>query len=283
MDVGERTWATHYILDDLVRRFPQLDVAEARLYLDHDEVGLAVAELLGVLIAERVGLTAEELRRVGEVLTFKGSSTWAARDVDAVLAVLDRAGEPLTHRGLPLLRGGHLPGTGRPGATLFPSGWDEQRIDDAAGRLVGPRMTLANGRTWVDDTVDGIRIGVLRDETGAVRTVAPLPGPDVRRMPEPREAIQTLLAGELRRTANALLTDAAPLLGHGERAALESLRATGEWAELADALIARLSGVADLPEPLAAAARRLLLAFDLPVDGCAYLNDRDRLLARGTR
>ena len=280
VDLEERTWATHYIVDDLTRRHPQLDVAEVRLYLDHNELGLAVDELIGVLTDERVGLTAEELRRVGEVLTFKGTSRWAARDVDAVLAVLDRAGEPLARRGLPLLRGGHLPGAGRPGATQFPSGWDEQRVHDAARRLAGPSTTLANGRTWADGTVDSVRIGVLREETGAVRTVVPLPGQDVQQMPE---AWGALLVSGLRRTATGLLTDAAPLLGHGERAALESLRATGEWAELADALIARLSGVADLPEPLAAAARRLLLAFDLPVDGCAYLNDRDRLLARGTR
>jgi hypothetical protein len=283
MDVGERTWATHHIIDDLVRRFPQLDVAEARLYLDHDEVGLAVDELLGVLIADRVGLTAEEHRRVGEVLTFRGSSIRATRDVDAVLAVLDRAGEPLARRGLPLLRGGHLPGAGRPGATQFPASWDEQRVHDAVRRLAGPWTTLANRRAWVDGTADGIRVGVLRDETGAVRTVAPLPGSDVRWMPEPREAIQTLLVGELQRTANALLVDAAPLLGPDERTALKALRDTGEWVELADALVARLSGVPDLPEPSAAAARRLLLAFDLPVDGCAYLNDRDRLLARWTR
>jgi hypothetical protein len=279
VDVEERTWATHHIIDDLVRRFPELDVAEARFYLDHDEVGLAVAELLGVLIADRVGLTPEELRRVGEVLTFEGTSTWAARDVDAVLAVLDRAGEPLTRRGLPLQRGGHLPGDGRPGVTQFPAGWDEQRVHDAVRRLTGPSTTLANGRTWAEGTIDGIRIGVLREGTGAVRTVAPLPGPDVRWIPEPREAIPTLLVGELQRTVNLLLPDAAPFLGPEELTAVRALRDAGEWAELADALIARLVTVPDLPEPVAAAARLILLAFDLPVDGCLYLNDRDRWLA----
>ena len=280
VDLEERTWATHYIVDDLTRRHPQLDVAEIRLYLDHYELGLAVDELLGVLTDERVGLTAEELRRVREVITFKGTSRWAQRDVDAVLAVLDRAGEPLARRGLPLLRGGHLPGASRPGTTQFPSGWDEQRVHDAARRLAGPSTTLANGRTWADGTVDGVRIGVLRDEAGALHTVAPLPGPNVRRIPEEWGA---LLVSGLRRTATSLLTDAAPFVGPDERTALNALRDTGEWAELADALVARLSGVPDLPEPLAAAARRLLLAFDLPVDGCAYLNDRDRLLARWIR
>jgi hypothetical protein len=283
MDLETRTWATHYIIDDLVRRFPQLDVAEARLYLDHDEPRLATAELLGVLIAERVGLTAEEIRRVGEVLTFKRSPSWPTRDVDAVLAVLDRDGESLTRRGLPLLRGGHLPEARRPGATQFPAGWDEQRVHGAARELVGPSTTLANGRTWVDGTVDGIRIGVLRDGTGAVRTIAPLPGPDVQRMPEPREAIATLLVGELRRTVNLLLPDAVPFLGPDESTAVRALRDAGEWAELADALIARLVAVPDLPEPVAAAARLILLVFDLPVDGCLYLNDRDRWLEHWTR
>ncbi len=283
MDVEERTWATHYILDDLIRRHPQLDVAEVRLYLDHDEVGLAVGELLGLLVGERVGLTAEELRRVGEVLTFKGTPEWPAWDVDAVLAVLDRAGEPLTHRGLPLLRGGHLPGAGRPGTTLFPSDWDEQRVHDAARLLTGPPTVLANGLTWTEGTVDGIRIGVLREATGAVRTIAPLPGPDVRWMPEPRRALQTLLVGALQRTANILLTDAAPFLDPDERAALRALRDAEEWVELADALVARLVDTAELPEPVTAGATRLLLAFDLPVDGCLYLNDRDRWLAHWTR
>ena len=130
---------------------------------------------------------------------------------------------------------------------------------------------------WSDGTVDGVRIGVLREESGAVRTVVPLSGPDVQRVPEERGA---LLVSGLRRTANALLTDAAALLGPDERIALEGLRDTGEWEDLADALTARLTGVPDLPETLVAGARRLLLAFDLPVDGCAHLNDRDRWLAR---
>jgi hypothetical protein len=276
VDLEERAWAIHHIIDDLTRRHPHLDVAEVRLYVDHDELGLAADELIGVLTDERVGLTAEELRRVGEVITFTGTSRWAARDVDAVLAVLDRAGEPLARRGLPLLRGGHLPGAGRPGATQFPSGWDEQRVQDAARRVTGPSTTLANGRTWTEGTVDGVRIGVLREEDGAVVTAAPLPGPDVQRVPEARGA---LLVSGLQRTANALLADAAPLLGPGERTALRALRDTGEWAELADALIARLTGVPHLPDHVAAGARRLLLAFDLPVDGCAHLNDRDRWLA----
>jgi hypothetical protein len=280
MDLEERTWAIHYIVDDLTRRHPQLDVAEVRLYLDHTELGLAADELIGVLTDERVGLTAEELRRVGQVITFKGTSRWAARDVDAVLAVLDRAGEPLARRGLPLLRGGHLHGAGRPGATQFPAGWDQQRVDDAVRRLAGLSTTLANGRTWVDGTVNGIRIGVLRDETGAVRTVVPLSGPEVQRVPEEWGA---LLVSGLRRTAHILLTDAAPFLGLDERGVLGALRDTGEWEELADALIARLSRVARLPNPVATAARRLLLAFDLPVDGCLYLNDRDRWLAHWTR
>jgi hypothetical protein len=280
MDLEERTWAIHYIVDDLTRRHPQLDVAEVRLYLDHTELGLAADELIGVLTDERVGLTAEELRRVGQVITFKGTSRWAARDVDAVLAVLDRAGEPLARRGLPLLRGGHLPGAGRPGTTQFPAGWNEQRVHDAARRVTGPSTTLANGRTWSDGTVDGVRIGVLREETGAVRTVVPLSGPGVQRVPEEWGA---LLVSGLRRTVHILLTDAAPFLGLDERTALNALRDTGEWAELADALIARLSRVARLREPLVGGARRLLLAFDLPVDGCLYLNDRDRWLAHWTR
>ncbi len=280
MDLEERTWAIHYIVDDLTRRHPQLDVAEVRLYLDHTELGLATDELIGVLTDERVGLTAEELRRVGEVITFKGASRWAARDVDAVLAVLDRAGEPLARRGLPLLRGGHLHGAGRPGVTQFPAGWDEQRVQDAVRRLAGPSTTLANGRTWSDGTVDGVWIGVLREETGAVRTVVPLSGPDVQRVPEEWGA---LLVSGLRRTVHILLTDAAPFLGLDERGVLGALRDTGEWEELADALVARLSRVARLPDPVAAAARRLLLAFDLPVDGCLYLNDRDRWLTLWTR
>lgn len=284
MDPTDVAWATHYVVDDLARRLPGLDVTEVRHYLDHDEVGLAVDELIGMLVAERVALTAKEIRQVGDVLTAMrdagGSSRSAGRDVDAVVAVLDRVGRPLTRRGLPLQRGGHLPGAARAGATQFPPGWHEQRVHDAIHRVTRAPTTLANGRTWAERTVDGVRIGVLRDGTGAVRTAAPLPGPDVRRTPSPPGEVTTLLVGELKRTATALLTDAAPILAQDERTALKALRDSGEWAELADALVARLVALPDLPEPLATTAEQLLLAFDLPVDGCVHLNDRDRLSAR---
>ena len=284
MDPAELGWHTHHVVDDLARRLPGLDVAEIRLYLEHDEVGLAVDELVGVLIAERVPLTQEEIRQVGGVLTAirdaRGSAHSTGRDVDAVLAVLDREGRPLARRGMPPQRGGHLPGAARAGATQFPPGWNGERVHDVVRRMAGTPTTLANARSWLDGTVDDIRIGVLRDGTGAVRTAAPLPGPGVRRAPSPRGEVTTLLVGELKRTATALLADAAPLLAQDERTALKALRDSGEWAELADALIARLVDVPDLPEPLATAAERLLLAFDLPVDGCIHLNDRDRLVTR---
>lgn len=115
--------------------------------LDHDEVGLAVDELVGVLVAERVALTVNEIRQVGDVLTAMrdggGSSRAAGRDVDAVVAVLDRVGRPLIRRGLPLQRAGTSPGPPRAGATQFPPGWHEQRVHDAIHRVAGAPTTLA--------------------------------------------------------------------------------------------------------------------------------------------
>lgn len=249
----------------LAPRLPAPDAAEVGLYADHGEWGLAVSELVGALLQSRVPLTADEIADVHRVLARLRGAEYAAGIAD----VLDRTDRPLATRGMPPLRGGHLPGDRRYGATEFPAGWTAEAVANAADAVTADPVALANGKRWTTGVVDGVRIGVLRDSDGTVRTVAPL---GVRSTGWPQGGgVAASLANGIELSARRLLDVVDARLDPAERQCFEDLLASGEWEELADALAARLQDDPDAAAPL----RTLLRGFDLPVPGCDFINRRD--------
>lgn len=283
MDREALPWALHHVVDDVAERMPATDVETIREYIDHDEYGLAMSDLVSVLLGGRVPLTAQEHDEVRDLLAYFRGGVGTFRNLrlgDAVADALDRVDRPPRSRGLPPLRGGHLPHSARPGATEFPEGWTEHRIVTAV-RKMGPAVVLPNGRTWRDGEVDGIRAGALLDPAGVLRAVVPLPGPGVRRTPVPDTSVPWILAAAVRSTATVVLAARRPMMDPQVERALRALLDTGEWEELADALAADLlDAPAGLSDWQNQQARELLLTFDLPVEGCEHLNDRDVVLAR---
>jgi hypothetical protein len=114
----------------------------------------------------------------------------------------------------------------------------------------------------------------------AVPVAPPGTRPGIRYFADPhRPTLAELLArtvrngaGQLRRTLEA---------PDEEAEVLRQLDLAAEYDELADALIARADqDWPHLDADARRAARVLLRRFDLPVEGCAHLNDRDAILAR---
>lgn len=284
MDHGALRWALHDVVDGLQPRLPGGDSAAISEYVDHNELGLAIGSLIDVLLLERVAVTPDEHERLRDLLTWfreAGSRTSVVLDMDAILGALDRTDRTGSHRGLPPLRGGHLRGSGRPGATEFPAGWNAERIGTAADGVAGPPVILANGKVWNDGEVHGVRVGVLVGGDGARRSVVPLPGQGVARTPLTTRSLPQRLALGVQQSGAAVIRGLPSLIDRQEVRSLKALLDTGEWDELADAIAARLAVLrGGAPSSVLSRARVMLLAFDLPVEGCAFLNDRDAVLAR---
>ncbi len=285
MDYGAFQWALHDLVDSLRPRLPDGIATGIGEYIDHNELGLAISDLIDVLLLERIALTPGEHGKVRDLLTWfreAGARLAVVVEMDGILDVLDRTDRPGHGRGLPPLRGGHLPHSGRPGATEFPSDWDTAQVH-AAAECVGaePSLLLPNTKTWREGEVRGVRIGILDDADGARRTIVPLPGPGVARTPLTTTPVPQRLASGVEASGAALLGGLRPLVSETESRCLKALLDTGEWDELADAVAARLMHIHGRSlGNIAARAREMLLAFDLPVEGCAFLNDRDAVLAR---
>lgn len=269
------------LIDATVARHPRMDVSEPQLYLDHGELRLALGELLGLLVEQRVPVLAHEHEQLTELVLYFRALRPTSDPLDDSLAALDRIGRPQARRRPPPLRGGHIAAHGRPGATEFPPGWSADDVRQAADAVPAAGVLLANGHRWSSGVADAVTVVVVRDEEGRTRVTAPLRGPDVERASGCHSGTEELLARIVHRNVQNLLTDLGPSMGRAEREALRSLATTGEWEELADALVAHVTTLPlPLPVRITAQVRALLLVFDEQVDGCTYLNDRDAILAR---
>ena len=293
MDHESWHWALHEIVDDLVVhvRPQRLDAAAVRFVrecADHGEYGIATEDLAACLLRRRVPLSASEADRVRSLLVLlptEGArpSPYAVH-AKVITTCLQQDVPVLRRRGVPPLRGGHVPGAERVGASRFPPSWSPERVDAAADRIVttGDPTVLANGRTWLTGVVDEVRMGVLTAPGGSRRTVAPLDGPGVLSGPRSTEygrvpTFPDVLAGCVAVSARNVLMNIGIGVPSSSAAVLRDLVTAGECEEFADLLAALGDGV---PEQAREEAAILLRSFDLPVEGCAYLNDRDAVLGR---
>jgi hypothetical protein len=279
---------------DEVRRVvePTLDEVTARHLRDWfavGEQGFGMNLLVGQLLADRLPLDARTHGLVAHILAEMGPLP--ARflpylsDPAGVTALLDREGEPLRHRGLPPQRGGHTVADQR-GTVTFPGAWSDDRIRRAGDLVLDtPEVArLANGRRWHVSVVDAVAVGVLATPDGTLRAVVPEAAPATRlsrhlyvddEPPTPAELVAAVTGGNCTRL-RAVLDFA-----DDEAEVLRQLVLAAEYDELADALVARADQEwPDLDPDVRRRARLLLRSFDLPVEGCAYLNDRDAVLGR---
>jgi hypothetical protein len=79
--------------------------------------------------------------------------------------------------------GGHHHESGKPGKTVFPDDWDDDKImdtvNDVAKNPDTPPHQQRNGSWVVQGTRDGVRVEVIIDEDGNVVTAYPVDGPGV--------------------------------------------------------------------------------------------------------
>lgn len=279
---------------DEVRRVvePTLDEATAKQLHDWfsvGEQGFGMNLLVWILLARRLPLDPRTHGLVSHILAemgpLPGRILPCLSDPPAVTALLDREGEPLRRRGLLPQRGGHTADAGR-GAVTFPPGWTEEDVR-RAGELVsgGPVVVrLTNGRVWRTDTVADVPVGVLTTPARELRAVVPVAPaatrPSIRYFADQdRPTPAELVAYTVRNKCTGLLEALRP--SGKETEVWRQLQLAGEYDELADALVARADqDWPDLDTDARRRARALLRSFDLPVEGCAHLNDRDTILAR---
>lgn len=279
---------------DEVRRVvePTLDEVATRHLRDWfavGEQGFGMNLLVWLLLSERLPLDARTHGLVSHILTEMGPLPGRIlpylSDPVGVTTLLDRAGEPLRHRGLLPQRGGHTADVER-GEVAFPPEWTAERIARAAGPVLDAptALRLGNGRTWRAAVVDEIAVGVLTTPAGRLRAVVPVAPPATRPRrrsytdPDRPAAIE-LLAVVARNNCSRLHEVLHPTDEEAE--VLRQLQLAAEYDELADALIARADREWPHLDPDARRrARALLRTFDLPVEGCTHLNDRDATLER---
>lgn len=289
-----REWHLLNLEFDEVRRvvepvMEEVVAKDLRNWFAVGEQGFGMDLLVGWLLSERLPLDARTHGVVAHILAEMGPLPVRflpfLSDPVGVTALLDREGEPLRNRGLPPQRGGHTIATQR-GVVTFPRAWSNECIRRAGDLVLGsPEIArLANGRRWRVSVVDQVAVGTLTTPDGRLRVVVPEAAPGTRPRTRlyadeerlaPAELVAGVTGGNCTRLREVLrLTD-------DESEVLRQLDLAAEYDELADALIARADQDWPHLDPDARRrARALLRTFDLPVEGCAHLNDRDALLAR---
>lgn len=275
------------LLEALGPRLDAESVAGVRTLLWSGEEDEAFDELAAMLYARPIEVTVHERDMLRDVFarfrTAPSTDNMHLHFYETVLDVLPTAGVAVRSRGLPPLRGGHEASTDRVGATRFPHDWSSSRIHGAGTEvsLSADATTLPNSKRWFTAVVDDVAIGVLRDAAGAIRVVAPLTdaGPRPRRIRD--VALVDHLVDQIHTLSGLVLRNLDGWPDVRSHRALNQLHGCGELDETADAIAAGLLAAAlPLSVRVAGYVSRLPHAFDLPVEGCAHLNDRDSVLAR---
>jgi hypothetical protein len=271
---------------------PVVDERRQKLLRDRfsvGEQGFGMDLLVRLLLFERLPLDARTHGLVSHILAemgpIPGDTLPYLSDPAGVTSLLDREGEPLRRRGLPPQRGSLTDGDWR-GVCTFPTYRGEDQIREAAAVVAGGPVTavLSNSRAWRSAPVDDVVVGHLATSAGDVRADFPVvPTHEWREPPhfiDPRRpALTELIVFGVRVNCTQLQEVLHP--SDEEREVLRQLQLAAEYDELADALIARADQEWPHLDPDARRrARALLRSFDLPVEGCAHLNDRDATLAR---
>lgn len=184
--------------------------------------------------------------------------------------------------------GGHAPGVGRRATSEFPPGWSGEHIisvvKDVANDPSEARRQQLNGRWRCAGERFNVHLIVLVEENGNVHTAYPVAGPGVVRNPDAARDPANPTVADLKESrisffGDSVLTSLADRLTPEDYTHYRTLLWSGEWEELADVLAAHAVklGFGFSSDELSD-FEKLLNSYDLPVAGCAFLNDRDHIL-----
>lgn len=185
--------------------------------------------------------------------------------------------------------GGHASGIGRRATCEFPPDWSDQQIiavvKDVANDPGAPRRQQYNGRWRCVGVRYGVAVVVLVNGDGMVHTSYPLSGPGVVRNPDAARdpanpTVEDRTGNRISYFADSVLRLLKDRLAPDDLEYYRDLQWAGEWEELADTMAAHfeITGI-QLNSDEYADFEKLLRSFDLPARDCAYLNDRERVLA----
>ena len=184
--------------------------------------------------------------------------------------------------------GGHAPGVGRRATSEFPAGWTDEHIisvvKDVANDPSEARRQQLNGRWRCAGERFNVYLIVLVEEDGRVYTAYPVAGPGVVRNPDTARDPANPTVADLKENrisffADSVLTTVGDRLKPEDYTHYRTLLWAGEWEELADVLAAHAVkvGLNFSPDEFSD-FEKLLNSYDLPVPGCAFLNDREHIL-----
>lgn len=186
--------------------------------------------------------------------------------------------------------GGHAPGVGRRATSEFPPGWTDEQIiavvKDVANDPGEARRLQKNGRWRCAGERFNVHLIVLVEENGHVHTAYPVAGPGVVRNPDTARDPANPTVADLKENrisffADSVLSTLGGRLPPDDLSHYRTLLWSGEWEELADVLAAHVvkDGLRLTSDELSD-FEKLLNSYDLPVPGCAFLNDREHILTR---
>ncbi|MCR6489454.1 EndoU domain-containing protein [Amycolatopsis sp. OK19-0408] len=184
--------------------------------------------------------------------------------------------------------GGHAPGAGRRATSEFPPGWSNEHIisvvKDVANDPSEARRQQLNGRWRCAGERFNVHLIVLVEENGHVHTAYPVAGPGVIRNADAARdpanpTVADLQENRISFFADSILTSLADRLSPEDYTHYRTLLWSGEWEELADVLSAHATKLGfGFSADEFSDFEKLLNSYDLPVAGCAFLNDREHVL-----
>jgi hypothetical protein len=186
--------------------------------------------------------------------------------------------------------GGHASGAGRRATSEFPPGWSDEHIisvvKDVANDPGEARRQQRNGRWRCAGERFNVHVVVLVEENGYVHTAYPVAGPGVTRNPDAARDPANPTVADLKENrisffADSVLTMLGDRLSPEDFTHYRTLLWSGEWEELGDVLAAHAAKVdLKLSSDELSDFEKLLNSYDLPIAGCAFLNDRDHILTQ---